>query len=610
MTGHNRVIALAGWGLILLTLSIGGASLHAATLTTSSSSLRTDLSLNGEWMLNVGTYSHALAVPANIPFTFGLSTWTKTFSLSMAAPPAVAYLKFDGIVNSGSVELNGATLGPIYGFSETRFDVSGVLNPSGSNTLVVTLDDRLTDSTVPGGPTSGFLQAFGPIAYTFPVAWANQPGIIRSVSLIYSGFPVLSDVYTQQTFNDQMNQLQFTVTAGTMGTLDSNVTFTASLSLSGKQEGSCQALLNSTGSLQCTIQLNNPTLWSPTTPVLHELTATLELGGTVLDAGTDSVGLRKFEARGSRFYLNNQPIFLRGISRHDLYNTTGFVADPQTVQEDLVRIKSLGVNFIRTVHYPPDESVVRYADQYGLLVSEEIPAWANFDSVDVVDTAASMLRSILRRDYNRASVVIYELCSINTQLPTDYLSALVPVAKQYDPSRLYSFVWDDGTSTASGVQSNAAYTAAQGLDFYSQNTYWFAGIFQAVAPALPSTMPFLSTEWTGAEGSDREPLGSSDVKAFPDQTSQTNGVYTEVYEATQMQDAFNAFLPYVCTDSRPAQCVAGTVYFDWQDEEWPAMGYFYANHYDYIRTGLVYEDRVGKAWPLAIFALFMGSLPQ
>lgn len=565
--------------------------------------------MNGAWQLSVGDYSHLLAVPANIPFTFGLSTWTKTFTLSMPTPPSVAYLTFGGIVNSGSVSLNGATLGPIYGFSETRFDVSGVLNPSGANTLVVTLDDRLTDSTVPGGSTSGFLQVFGPIAYTFPIAWANQPGIIRSVSLTYSRFPVMTDVYAQQNYDPQMTKLQLVISAATMGALPPDTTLAASLSLSGGAEGSCQAVLGETGSLQCSITLTKPPLWSPATPVLHDLSVKIMLGGAILDAGTDQIGFRKFEARGSRFYLNNSPIFLRGISRHDIYGSAGFVADAGMLQQDLIRIKSLGLNYIRNIHYPPDESLVRYADQYGLLLSEELPAWANFDSVDVVNTAAIMMRSLLRRDYNRASVVIYELCLINTQLPTDYLGALVPVAKQYDPSRLYSFLYDDGTSTAAKVKSNVEYTKSLNLDFYSQNTYWFAGIYDAVASALPTEIPFLSTEWTGAEGSDRGPLGSGNTESFPSENLQTNGIYPETFEAQQMQYAFNAFAPYVCTDQRPAQCVAGVVYFNWQDVAWPAMSYFYKSHYDYVRTGLVYEDRSGKTFPLAMFNALMQQLP-
>jgi beta-glucuronidase len=506
--------------------------------------------------------------------------------------------------------LNGANLGPIYGFTQTRFDVSGVLNPAGINTLVVTLDDRLTEDTVPGGPTSGFVQADGPIAYTFPIAWANRPGIIRGVSLVYSQLPVITDVYVQQSFDATMENLTLSVLAATGGSLSLDANIQVTVGRAGSLVGSCKGVLTSDGGLGCQIQIANPALWSPGNPVLHDVAVTLSGSGGTLDAGTDRVGFRRFEARGSRFYLNNKPIFLRGISRHDIYNNNGFVADDATVQGDLIRIKSLGVNYIRSIHYPPDESVARYADQYGLLLSEELPAWANFQSVTVVNTAATMLRSLLRRDYNRASVVIYELASVNADTAPDYLSALVPIGKQYDPSRLYSFIRDDGSDTAEQIQANAAYVQEKNLDFYSQNAYWFSGIYQAVAPALPTAVPFLATEWTGGEGSNRGPIGKPGTQSFPSNTGQTDGNYPESDEATQMSNAFAAFLPYLCTDANPSACVAGVVYFNWQDVEWPGMGYFYGGHFDYDRNGLVYEDRTSKDWPMAIFSMLMAQLPQ
>lgn len=605
----NRVTHLAARAIPVVVCLCAGL-LQAASLTHSSTSPREELSLNGAWSLGVGNQTLQVAVPANIPFVFGLSTWTKTFSLSLASPPATAWLEFEGIVNSGTVTLNGATLGPIYGFSQTRFDVSGVLNPAGSNTLVVTLDDRLGDDTVPGGATSGFVQVDGPIAYTFPIAWANRPGIIRGVSLIYSHLPVITDVYTQQSYDAAMQNLTLSFLVATAGALSLDANVQVDVAFGGVAEGSCQGVVNANGQLGCQIQISSPALWSPSNPVLHDVSVTLSGAGGMLDAGTDRVGFRKFEARGSRFYLNNNPIFLRGISRHDIYNTNGFVADDTTVQQDLIRIKSLGVNFIRCIHYPPDESVARYADQYGLLLSEELPAWANFESTTVVNTAATMLRSLINRDYNRASVVLYQLASTNTDPASDYLSALGPIGKQFDPSRLYSFVRDDGSDTAAQIQSNAAYAQQKNLDVYSQNAYWFPGIYQAVAPALPTQIPFLATEWTGGEGSNRGPIGNPGVESFPSNTDQADGTYPEWDEAVQMSNAFSSFLPYVCTDSNPSGCVAGVVYFNWQDIEWPAMGYFYTGHFDYDRNGLVYEDRTAKDWPVAIFAFLMSQLPQ
>ena len=571
---------------------------------------RTALSLDGAWTIAIGSETRAIPVPSNIPFTFGVTTWTKTFTLDLDTPPVTAYLQFDGVVNSGSVMLNGATLGPIYGFSETRFDVSGALIPNGINTLAVTIDDRLTNITVPGGDTSSYLPTLGNLAYTIPIAWANHPGIVRSVSLVYSSQPVISDVYASQRFSADLSKVNVTVSLAVSGPLTPSTGIQAALSLRGTVVGSCLAGAAPDGGLSCNISLDRPALWTPDDPVLYNLSAQLVDSGLLLDAGTDKIGLRKFEARGARFYLNGKPIFLRGITRHDIYGDRGFVPDEQTIRQDILQMKSLGLNFVRSIHYPPTELFSRIADEYGMLISEELPSWAVFADPSVIDVASRMLYSLMSRDYNRASLVAYNLASYGTgTLPDAYLKNLLLIGKTFDSSRLYSFVRDDQSHTKEAIVENSLYARSRQLDYYAQNTYWGAGIFDAVADSLPTDIPFLSTEWSGAEGSERGPLGSSETVSFPSSFENT-ATYSEIFEAGKIDSAFTAFQNYVCTDARPARCIAGVVYFNWQDVEWPAIGFFFGGHLPWLRSGLVYEDRVMKTWPAGVFSQKIALLPK
>lgn len=586
------------------------AAIEAAGIDHDSSLPRTSLSLDGPWTLTAGSTTQTVLVPINIPFVFDLSIWTKTFTFSLPTPPAVAYLQFDGIVNSGTVELNGAVLGTMNGFSQTRFDVSGILIPNGSNTLKVTLDDRLSNDTVPGGDVAALSTFLGPVANAAPVAWANRPGIIRSVSLVYSPAPVITDAFVTQTYSADLSLATLAVSLVTSGQLSANTSFKAVLEYNGAAAGACTAAIDSSGILACPVSLKNPSLWSPGNPVRYKLSVALLDGGVTVDAGSDMVGLRRFEARGARFFLNGQPIFLRGISRHDYYNTNGFVADEQTVRADILQIKALGVNFIRAIHYPPTPMLAKIADEYGILISEELPAWANLQSVIVARIAGEMLTSLIARDYNRASVVAYNLGQQGSgPAPDAYIDALLPIAKQYDPSRLYSFVRDDGNYTADQIAASIAYAKAHRLDYFAQNTYWFAPIFAGVAPVLPSDIPFLSTEWSGAEGSDRGPLGTAATVIFPS-LEQNALSFSEARMAGSTGTAAEAFIPYACGGTVIAKCVAGVTYFNWQDIEWPDMGYFYQNHYPWLRNGLVYEDRAPKLWPMAFFARAMAMLPQ
>ncbi|MBL0156916.1 MAG: hypothetical protein IPP47_07395 [Bryobacterales bacterium] len=494
--------------------------------------------------------------------------------------------------------------------------MSSALNLEGDNQLEVTLDDRLTRSTVPGGPTDLYLAAAGQIAYTFPIAWESRPGIIRAVSLVYSNTPVFENVQTRQSFNADLSAVDLTVTIGVAGGQTEDLTADVALARNGTVVGTCSALPSGLTALACTIRVENPTLWSPSEPSLYDLSINLLDRGSssappvTIDAGRDRIGFRKFEARGPRFYLNNRPTFLRGVARHDLYGANGHVADETTIRQDLIRIRSLGINFIRCIHYPPDEAFVRWADEYGMLLSEEIPAWANLDSPDVIEIASSMMRSLAARDVNRASVVMYMIGSLNISRAPYYVDALIPLARSVDESRLISFVYDDDARSAERIADNASYAQQKGADFHSQNTYWHSAIFEQAAPGFPTDIPFLATEWTGAEGSDRGPIGSGDTQSFPSNMEKSDGVYPESYEALQMVEAYRAFAPYVCNEKRPTKCIAGTVYFNWQDVLWPGMPYFYPNHYPMNRNGLVYEDRVQKSWPMLMFQYLTATLPQ
>lgn len=563
-------------------------------------SARSELSLNGSWQVRVGETSTEVHVPANIDFTFGPSVWTRTFTLPPTANYGVVLLSIGGIVNSGIVRVNGIPIGQMSSFTPALFDIKDAISDTGVNTVEITLDDRLTDSTVPGGPTELFLEKFGNLSYTFPIAWANKPGIIRSVSVIYSPLPVMTDVRVDQTFDSNMQKVNLRSTVRTFGALTKDVRALLSFTMDGVLKSQCMAVPVAAGVLQCTSKIANPKLWAPGNPALYEMSAVLIQTGLIADAGRDRIGVRKFEARGPRFYLNNEPIMLKGISRHDIYGANHFVADDATIQSDLSRIRALGVNFIRTIHYPPDELFLRRADEYGLLVSEELPAWANLARPEVINTAYGMLQSIIDRDSNRASLVMYFVATISQVRPDAYLDTLIQLAKT-DQGRVVSFLFDDATFKPEQIAANVEYARNRGAQFYAQNCYWHSSIFATGEPYFPTDMPFLDTEWSGAEGSDRGPLGTAGAKSFPDNTGTGDGIFSESFEALRMAESFEAFYPYLCSATRTVRCLAGTVYFNWQDVDWPGMPYFYPGHYPIVRNGLVYEDRTEKQWPIAVF---------
>ena len=574
------------------------------------------LDLDGNWSVNDGTSTQSVTVPTTIPFTFGVSNWTTTFPLNLPQRPLVAYLHFEGIAGNATVLLNNVIVGTLLPFTEKRLDVVSTLNSNGVNSLEVDMDDRLLPNTVPGGDTPPFVSVFGNIGYTFPIAWAERPGIIRHVSLTYSSRPTIENVFAQPAFTSDLSHADVLVRIRVLGSNPRALVGLVQLTGPGSYTGSCIAMASAqiSNELTCSIPVDSPALWSPAKPNLYNLWVQLGDRIGLADSYTDKVGLRKISVLGNRLFLNNAPLFLRGITRHDLYPGRDFVADDTTIESDLLWIKQLGVNYIRSIHYPPDARIAKRADEIGLLLSEEIPAWAAFEDPTILPTAEEMLQGMVERDFNRASVIGWYVGCGRPVSASAYLNGTTAFTMGLDPSRLVSFVFDNNVFLPADIQSNVNMATAAGMNVYVQNAYYFASVMSTAMPAMPTSMPVIVAEWSGSEGSDRGPLGQAQpgtpgVTSFPDYQLGGNGTPT-VFEAMTMLNRGSIWLSYTCGPSGTSPCISGLTYFNWQDIEWPGMPYFYPGHFPFDRNGLVYEDRGPKIWPLAVFQNIMTALPQ
>lgn len=77
-----------------------------------------------------------------------------------------------------------------------------------------------------------------------------------------------------------------------------------------------------------------------------------------------------------RLLFKWQKVKLRGLNRHQSYPYVGY-AMPESMQKrdaDILK-NELGVNAVRTSHYPQSRHFVERCDELGLLVFTEIPGW-------------------------------------------------------------------------------------------------------------------------------------------------------------------------------------------------------------------------------------------
>jgi beta-glucuronidase len=177
-------------------------------------------------------------------------------------------------------------------------------------------------------------------------------------------------------------------------------------------------------------------LWSPENPKLYQVV--LSAGG---DSLHDEIGFRCVETRGSKILLNGRPIVLRGISMHEEAAFRGGKAFSEEDDQTLLGwAKELGCNFVRLVHYPHNEKMIRLAESLGLMVWEEIPVyWATaWENPETLQNAKQQLSDVIARDHNRAALVFW---SVANETPLDaarltFLKSLVEQARALDNTRL------------------------------------------------------------------------------------------------------------------------------------------------------------------------------
>lgn len=112
--------------------------------------------------------------------------------------------------------------------------------------------------------------------------------------------------------------------------------------------------------------------WSPDSPALYHVTATMTRGGEAFYETHDRFGFRTIEVRGTDILLNGEKIYLKGANRYDEYAPYGNCPPEELIREDLLKMKECGMNLVRT-HYPQDEAHYRIADEVGIMYMIEVP---------------------------------------------------------------------------------------------------------------------------------------------------------------------------------------------------------------------------------------------
>lgn len=175
--------------------------------------------------------------------------------------------------------------------------------------------------------------------------------------------------------------------------------------------------------------------WDLRTPVLYSVDVRLECMGRH-DQVTTRFGFRTAEFRPEGFFLNGRKVTLRGLNRHQSFPYIGYAAGRRAQERDAELLKNaLRCNLVRTSHYPQSPWFLDHCNRIGLLVFEEIPGWQHIGGSDWKRRSLDNLRSMIRRDWNHPSIVLWGTRINESPDDHDFYVRSNDLAHTLDPSR-------------------------------------------------------------------------------------------------------------------------------------------------------------------------------
>lgn len=320
-----------------------------------------------------------------------VGSYRRTFSVPADWKGQQIYLNFDGVDSFFYLYINGKYVG----FSKNsrnlaEFDITPYLNKEGEENTVAVEVYRHSDGS--------FLESQDMF---------RLPGIFRTVALVakpqvqvrdIKAIPDLDETYSHATLHISAQlqnlskkaikgyTLQYSLYANRLYSDDNDLMegVTASTPLVGK--------LNSRGEivLETTLDAANKVkLWSAEAPYRYTLVGELkDAKGRTVQTFSTIVGFRKVEIKetpaekdefglaGRYYYLNGQPIKLKGVNRHENNTLLGHTATREQMENEIFLMKRGNINHVRNCHYPDAPYWYYLCDKYGIYLEDE----ANLES--------------------------------------------------------------------------------------------------------------------------------------------------------------------------------------------------------------------------------------
>lgn len=287
-------------------------------------------------------------------------------------------LRFDGAAHEATVFCNGERVGyHACGYTAFCVDITDLVRLGGENVIDVRLDTRESLNIPPFG---------------FVIDYLCYGGLYREVTLEVKDPEYIKEVLIE---NTGLREIRVRISSE-CGNVVTDVV------------DSSGAVISSAVGKAFELNVPEAELWSVDSPALYTARVRAMREGECVDEKSIRFGFRTVKFKSDGFYLNGERLKIRGLNRHQAYAYVGY-AMPRSVQElDAEILKNeLGVNAVRTSHYPQSQHFISRCDELGLLVFTEIPGWQHIGDEDWKRQAVKNTDEMVRQYMHHPSIMLW-----------------------------------------------------------------------------------------------------------------------------------------------------------------------------------------------------------
>ena len=487
----------------------------------------------------------------NVPETNHVALYRRTFTVAERLDAArqnggTVSITFHGMATAIYVWVNGVFVG--YGedgYTPNEFDITEALH-DGDNVVAVACYEYASASWLEDQD------------------YWRLHGLFRSVELAAQPHVHIEDMKVEADWNPETatgsldallavrNAKNAATVSATLKDLSGNVVWETALAASDE-----------TGIVSGSLDVKP---WSAESPALYELqVVVIGHDGAIVETATQRVGFRRFRIEDGIMKLNGKRVVFKGADRHEFDAKRGRAITRQDMIDDITFCKRHNINAIRTSHYPNQEYWYDLCDEYGIYLIDETNlethgSWCLPGDVVTEDSAVpgskpewegacvDRVNSMMKRDYNHASVVIWSLG--NESYAGDVFRAMSVHVHELDPNRPVHY---------EGVTHNRKYDDVTDIE---SRMYAHADEIEEYLKSNPKK-PYISCEYMHAMGNS---VGNMDE-------------YTALERYPQYQGGFIwDFIDQAILDGNGRMCYGG----DFGDRP---------SDYEFSGDGLLFADR-------------------